>query len=260
MTGLSGASGTWSADGQACAMFVADIAGFTRPDRDEEIQSHLRHALYGTIREAFAGSGISWGDCLYQDRGDGPLVILPPAIPPHVIITRLPERLRYLIRRSNRCASQPARMQVRAALNIGPVYCDEHGYSGEDVNLLCRMLDAPPLKRLLIDTDTELALMVSSRVYDTIVLRHPSMADPALFLPVRARVKRTRIDAWIYAPDNPSLGHARHAVSSSPRPFGGYLVPPRGLTAQRVPERGTQPTETRAHRFRVSMSVYEAYR
>jgi hypothetical protein len=201
-------------------MFAADIAGFTRPDRDEEIQSHLRLALYWTIREAFTGSGIPWEDCLYQDRGDGPLVILPPAIPPHVIITPFPERLSHLIRRHNRCATQPARMQVRAALSIGPVYRDEHGYSGEDINLLCRMLDAPPLKRLLAGTGTELALMVSARVYDTIVLRHPSLADPASFQPVRTRVKGTRIDAWIQAPGSPPPRQDLHLVSRSSRPLG----------------------------------------
>lgn len=202
-------------------MFAADIAGFTRPDRDEEIQSHLRHVLYWAIREAFTGSGIPWGDCLQQDRGDGPLIILPPSIPPHVIITPLPERLRHLIRRHNRCAIPSARMQVRAALNIGPVYRDEHGYSGEDINLLSRMLDAPPLKRLLTDTGTELALMVSARVYDTIVLRHPSLADPASFQSVRTRVKQTRIDAWIHASDNPSPGQVLHPVFRPSGPSGG---------------------------------------
>jgi hypothetical protein len=200
--GLTGEASIWPADGQACAMCAIDIAGFTRPDRDEEIQAQLRHALYGIIREAFNGSGIPWGQCFQQDRGDGPLVIIPPGIPPHLIIDPLPERLRHLIRRHNRCAIQSARLQVRAALNIGPVYRDENGYSGEDINLLCRMLDARPLRRLLTDTGTELALIVSARVHETIVLRHPSLADPAYFHPVKTRVKWTRIDAWVYAPGN----------------------------------------------------------
>ena len=203
MIGLSGELGTWPADGQACAMCAFDIVGFTRPDRNEETQSHLRHILYGMIREAFTGSGIPWGDCLRQDRGDGALFVLPPTIPPHVIIDPLPERLRNLIRRNNQFTTEPARMQVRLSLNIGPVYRDEHGYSGEDINLLCRMLDAPPLRRLLTDTSTELAVMISARVHDTIVLRRPSLADPTSFRPVRTRVKQTQIDAWIYAPGNP---------------------------------------------------------
>jgi hypothetical protein len=221
VTGMPGAFSAWSADGQACVMFAADIVGYTRPDRDEEIQSHLRHALYGATREAFVASGISWGECLYQDRGDGPLVILPPAISPHVIIAPFPERLRHLIRRYNRCATAPARMQVRATLNIGPVYRDEHGYSGEDINLLCRMLDAPPLKRVLTDTGTDLALMVSARVYETIVLRHPSLADPLSFQRVRTKVKGTPIDAWVHTPENLLSRQFLHPLPASSTPIKG---------------------------------------
>lgn len=212
MIGLPGEQRAWTADGQACAMFAADIAGFTRPDRNEEIQSHLRHTLYSIIREAFAVSGIPWEECLRQDRGDGALVILPPGIPPYLIIDPLPERLRQLIRRYNQFATLPAQMQVRTALNIGPVYRDEHGYSGEDINLLCRMLDSRPLRRLLTDTGTDLALMISARVHDTMVVRHPSLGGPASFRSVHTRVKRTGIDAWICAPGNPPLAGSPPSV------------------------------------------------
>ena len=45
--------------------------------------------------------------------------------------------------------------------------------------------------------------MVSARVHETIVARHPSLADQQAFTHVRTKVQQTRIDAWIYAPDNP---------------------------------------------------------
>jgi hypothetical protein len=203
VTGLPAESGDWPSDGQASAMFAVDIAGFTHPDRDEEIQAHLRHVLYGMVRESFAVSGITWGLCVQQDRGDGLLVIISPSVPPHLIIDRLPERLRHLIHRHNRLSVAAARFQVRAALNIGPVYRDENGYSGHDVNLVCRMLDSRPLRDQLTSTGTDLAFMVSARVYDTIVARHPSLADQQAFTHVRTKVKQTRIDAWICAPGNP---------------------------------------------------------
>lgn len=205
MNGLTDPQDAWLADGQVCAMCAFDIAGFTRPGRDgdEELQSQLRHILYGIVREAFTASGAGWEQCVQQDRGDGLLVVLPPGIAPHVIIHPLPERLRHLIRRYNRFATRAAQMQVRAALNIGPVYRDENGYSGSDLNLVCRMLDAPPLRRLLAETGTALGVMVSDRVYDTIVARHPSLTGSASFRSVRTRVKRTRIDAWMYAPGTP---------------------------------------------------------
>jgi hypothetical protein len=204
VTGLPNGSGAWPADGQACAMCAVDIAGFTRPDRDEETQAHLRHVLYGAVRESFAASGIGWGECAQQDRGDGLLVIIPPGVPPHVIIEPLLERLRYLIRRHNRLSVAVAQIQVRAALNIGPVYSDENGYSGQDINLLCRMLDARPLRSQLAGAGTDLAVIVSARVHETIVARHPSLADRQAFTHVRTKVQQTRIDAWLYAPDSRS--------------------------------------------------------
>jgi hypothetical protein len=182
-------------------MFAADIVGFTRPDRDQQAQIHLRHTLYSMVRGALAESGIPWEHCLQQDRGDGPLILIPPGIPQRMIIAPLCELLPMMIRRHNRFAIPSARLEVRTAANIGHVYRDEHGYAGADINLVCRMLDARPLRRQLVSTGTDMALMVSGSVYETIVQRHPALIDPALFRRVRTRVKRTRIDAWLYAPD-----------------------------------------------------------
>ncbi len=91
-------------------------------------------------------------------------------------------------------------MQLRAAVHIGPVDRDDHGLVGDDVNLLFRMLDARPLRRALADSGAELALVTSRYVHDSLVVQHPSLVDPALFRPLNARVKRTRIRAWLYVP------------------------------------------------------------
>lgn len=191
------------AGGQVCTMFACDIADFTRPDRDDEIQLHLRRVLYDMLRDAFTGSGVPWEHCEYHDRGDGALVILPPGTPAQAVIDPLPERLAGLIRRHNRIVREPARMQLRTAVNIGPVYRDDHGIAGEGVNLLCRMLDTWELRRALAGSAAGLALIVSAHVYDSLVRRHPSLVDPASFREVTTRVKQTPIHAWIYVPGGP---------------------------------------------------------
>jgi len=188
------------AGGQVCTLLAFDIHGFTRPDRDEAIRIHLHKALYDVLRDAFEGSGLPWSRCHREDRGDGALVILPPGIPAQPVIDPFPERLRGLIRRHNRVACDAAQMQLRAAAQIGPVYRDAYGMISDDLNLLFRMLDARPLRRALTDTGAELALAVSRYVHDSLVIRHPSLVDPAQFRPLEARVKRTRIHAWIYVP------------------------------------------------------------
>lgn len=200
MIEIPGAPAAQPASGQVCTMFAVDIAGYTRADRNSEIRLYLRKSLYQILQEAFQGSGLPWAECHHEDRGDGVLIIVPPHIPGYGVIDPLPERLRGLIRRHNRLSHESARMQVRAAATIGPVDRDDHGLVGDDLNLLFRMLDARPLRRALTDSGAELALATSRYVHDNLVVQHPSLVDPALFRPLKTRVKRTRIHAWLYVP------------------------------------------------------------
>ena len=132
--------------GQICALFAVDIAGFTRPDRDDDIRMFMREELYRILERAFGGSGIAWTACSREDRGDGVLVVVPPGIAANGIIDPMPERLRSLIRRHNHVSSDAAEMQLRAAVHIGPVDHDGHGFVGTDVDFLFRILDAQPLR------------------------------------------------------------------------------------------------------------------
>jgi hypothetical protein len=185
-------------NGQVCAMLAVDIAEFSRPDRDEEIQLHLRTSFYGVVREALCGSGMPWDQGQHEDRGDGVLVVFRPGLAAQPLIDSFPERLRDLLRRYNRYSCESARMQLRVAAHIGPVYSDEHGFSGDDVTFLCRMIDIQPLRRALSQSHAEFALVVSDYVYDKLVLRRYSMADPRSFRQVKAQVKRTSVHGWIY--------------------------------------------------------------
>jgi hypothetical protein len=182
-------------------MLALDIAEFTRADRDNEIQLHLRTSLYGILHEALGASGMSWEQGQYEDRGDGMAVIFPPDLAPQPIIDSVPERLSCLVRRHNHYSCEAARMQLRVAAHVGPVYGDEHGFAGDDVTFLCRMLDAPPLRKALSESGAELAFIISDYVYEKLVLRRHSPADRRVFRRVRTKVKQTRVHAWIYLPD-----------------------------------------------------------
>ena len=184
--------------GQVCAMLAVDIAHFTRADRDDEIRRYLHSSLYEILRAALTESGLPWERCQHEDRGDGVLVIFPPDLAAQPIIDPLPERLRRLVRRHNRLVSEPAQMQLRVAANVGPVYRDNHGFIGDDVVFLFRMLDAPPLRRALSESGTEVAFVVSDYIYEKLVLRSRGLADPRSFRPVRFRVGQTPVHAWIY--------------------------------------------------------------
>jgi hypothetical protein len=185
-------------------VLAVDIAGFTKPHRDDEIRLYLHEELYELLQKAFDGSDIPWADCFHEDRGDGALIVVPPYITSKGIIDPLPERLRGLIRRHNHVSSQAAGIQLRAAAHIGPVEHDGHGFVGSDINLLFRMLESRPLKRALARSGAELALMVSEDVYRSLVCRCPSLVSPEAFQRVGFQVKQTRGRAWIYLPGIPT--------------------------------------------------------
>ena len=184
-------------------MLAVDIAEYTRADRDHQIQLHLRTWLYALLREALGSSRMSFDHAQHEDRGDGALVIFPPGLAAQPIIDVFPERLRCLIRRHNRLSCEQARMQLRVAVHVGPVYRDENGFAGEDVTHLCRMLDAQPLRRALSGSGSEVAFIVSDYVYEKLILRHHSLADPSSFRRVKSRVKRTPVHGWIHLPAGP---------------------------------------------------------
>jgi hypothetical protein len=188
------------AGGQICAVLAVDIAGFNRPDRDDIIRRHLHEQLYQMVQMAFDDSGVPWVRCCHEDRGDGIFVVIPPAISVKGIIDPFPERLCGLIRHHNHLSCEAGRIQVRAAVHIGPVDHDGHGFVGTDVNHVFRVLEARPLKRMLADSGAELALAVSDYVYRNLVCRYPSLAYPDAFRAFRFQTKETRGQAWTYLP------------------------------------------------------------
>ncbi len=187
-------------DAQLCTLFAVDIAGFTRRDRDDDIRRYLHEHLYGMLQQAFDASGIPWAACWHEDRGDGALVVVPPGVSALGLVGPLPERLRGLVRRHNHVARDAARIQLRTATHFGVVEYDGHGFVGSDVNLLFRLLDAPPLKRALTASGADLALIVSDHVYRSFVCHHPSLISPETFKAVRFRVKQAQFHGWSHLP------------------------------------------------------------
>jgi len=188
------------ADGQICAVLAVDIAGFNRPERDDVIRRYLHEQLHTMVRMACDDSGVPSASCCYEDRGDGIFAVIPPTISVKGLIDPFPEKLRGLIRRHNHICCDAARIQLRAAVHIGPVDHDGYGFIGTDVNHLFRILEARPLKRQLTDSGAELTMAVSDYVYQNLIRRYPSLAYPDAFRAFRFQTKETRGKAWTYLP------------------------------------------------------------
>jgi class 3 adenylate cyclase len=186
-------------DGHLCGLFAVDIVAFNARQRDDDIRLYVHKSLYEMLQVAFDRADVPWHACVRSDRGDGALVIIPPAIPVTGLVA-VPDRLRALVRRHNHVSSDAARLQLRVAMHIGPVHYDGHGFVGQDVNLLFRLLDARALKRVLSESGAEVALLASDAMYKHVILRQPALVDLALFRRLRMQVKETRTSAWAYTP------------------------------------------------------------
>ena len=192
------------------SMLAVDIKGFNDQRRDQEIRWSLRMAMYELLASAFSRSGLAWPACYHEDRGDGVLVIAPPAAPAMTLLYPLAEHLRAGIRRHNRFHTELAQIRLRAAVHAGHVCFDSHGVCGDAVNHLFRMLEAPAFKRALDASDADFALVTSGAVFDDVVFSGTGLIDPDMYAPVQIRCKETRAQAWLYLPPvrNPALGGA----------------------------------------------------
>lgn len=184
--------------GQNCSIFLADIVAFGGHDRNDDDRQIVRDEMYVSLRDAFEGSDVPWWACHREDRGDGALVVVPPSIPTKSLVDPLLIRLATALRRYNRQVTQATRMQLRVALNVGPVVSDPQGVSGEAIILAARLLEAPALKKALAKTAADLGVIVSPFIYDSVIKHAPGYVDPAQYHQLRFRVKESNVTAWMY--------------------------------------------------------------
>jgi CRP-like cAMP-binding protein/tetratricopeptide (TPR) repeat protein len=184
--------------GLNCSILMTDVAGFGAAHRDDGDRRAIRRVLYELLPAAFDEAGLHWDRCYHEDRGDGVLVIIPPSIATSAVVHPLLALLAAKLRRYNRRASAPVRIQLRAAIEVGPVVPDAEGLSGLSIIRTARMLDATLLKNMLAQAGADLAVIVSTYVYDTVIRHRPGDVDPATYQRVVVEEKESQIAAWVW--------------------------------------------------------------
>ncbi len=135
-----------------------DMSGFGT--REEQVQDHLRAALYGRLEKAFRYAGVPWPEQEWrEDRGDGALLIVPfnAAAP---IIDRLVPHLHAGLRGHNKLSSEEAQITLRMAVHV----------------------------------------VVSEFIYEQVVQRGYGLIDPDSYGKLSIVNKETVTDAWLYLP------------------------------------------------------------
>ncbi len=189
-------SGPWN--GHNCSIFLADISGFGRRDRNDEDRRKIRNTVYTFLQEACENSDVPWPACHREDRGDGALIIVPPSTPTKSVVDPLLARLAAALEHYNRQATPVTRIQLRVALHVGPVVSEPQGVSGEAIILASRIIEAAKLKKELARTGAQLGVIVSPFVYESVIRHSPGNVNPDQYRQLRFRVKESNLAAWMY--------------------------------------------------------------
>lgn len=193
----------------AQCILAVEIAGFARPDRDDELRQMLRQVLYRLLSSAFDDAGIGWRDCAAVDRGDAFLVIAPPAVPASTLAGPLLGLLRAGLALYNRYASAVARLRLRAALHTGPVG-DTAGPAGAAVSHTLRLAGCGPARAALRGSAADLALIASDRLFDDVIRHGHGAVEPTEYRPVPLGPDETAdgTRGWVAlpAPERPYAG------------------------------------------------------
>jgi hypothetical protein len=99
--------------------------------------------------------------------------------------------------RHNSSQHEPARIQLRIAVNVGPVVSDAMGVSGQAIIIAARLLEAPDFKAALARSKAVLGIITSSFIYDAVITRSLDPSYAASYSPVPIQVKETRTTGWM---------------------------------------------------------------
>jgi len=187
---------TWKPSGR-CTLVGVDVVGFGRPHANLQVQIYLRDRLYDVIGHALRDSGVEFGDCYSEDRGDGLVLAAPPEIPADRLIHPFVELVCAGLRRHNRVSNDLAQLRLRLAIHSTEAWTDAHGLVGAGVIDMFRLLDAPTFKEVVRQAHAYLALITSNAVYDQIIRHDLDFINPDDYSGISIQHKEMSGTAWV---------------------------------------------------------------
>ncbi|WP_410621900.1 hypothetical protein [Amycolatopsis sp. cmx-8-4] len=184
------------------AIVAVDIEGST--SRTNSVRALLRNVLFQLLEEAFTTGGVDRRHREpFVDRGDGALCLVRPVdqVPKTLLLTTVVPALADLLEKHAQNLPDLA-FRLRVSVHAGEVHRDSRGPYGEDVDIACRLVDAPELKRRLRETAEPLALAVSQEIHRAVV-RHgyPGIDRGAFVQAVQIKLGEERLRGWLYTPE-----------------------------------------------------------
>ncbi|MGH3241802.1 MAG: hypothetical protein ACRDNL_15625 [Spirillospora sp.] len=182
-------------------LLAVDIQGYSKRDTREQLLA--QRDLCTALDRAAHGAGLDrdhWGK---QVGGDGELATLPDGTDPAAVagefVIGLAEALRDIneggidqggIDQGEGEAAGGRRLRVRLSLHHGTLTAGPFGPAGDAPIVVQRLLDAAPLRRLLIDdADRDLAYVVSDSLFEDVVRTGFCALPPEAFQAIKVSAK-----------------------------------------------------------------------
>jgi len=169
-------------------LVAVDIEGFSLRSAAE--QAKVQDELERAMSEAAARAGLDRNRWYRQPRGDGELAVLPADANSLSLVADYPRNLALVLAEINRPSDPGSRLRVRMAIHHGTVFPGRFGPVGGAPIIVSRLVDAQVLRQALKQrSDLDIALIVSTAVYNEVVQSGFSELDPNMFNRTNIRIK-----------------------------------------------------------------------
>jgi CRP-like cAMP-binding protein len=180
-------------NGENCTVVLADASGLGAGAPGDSGRLLIREALLTIMATALQGIP----DTLTPDRNDGFLAVVPPSTPTAEVMSELLKELPGAIERYNRSKHASPRVQLRLAVNVGPVFGDAIGVAGEAIVVASPLLHAPDFAEASVNSAASLAIIISPFVYETVIKYGPDLNETASYTQVSVEVRGSSTTAWM---------------------------------------------------------------
>jgi tetratricopeptide (TPR) repeat protein len=157
----------------------------------------VRDGLYSVVKDSFTTAGISWSSAYKEDRGDGVMIVVEPAVAKGLFVEALPQALVAALQDHNVSHRAEEQIRLRMALHAGEIHYDTHGVVGRAVNLAFRLGDSQTFRDVMTATDEPLAVITSEWFFDEVVWHSSVAAD---YHQLRISAKEVDTAAWLCFP------------------------------------------------------------
>jgi hypothetical protein len=196
-------------------VLAVDVEKYSTRDAREQLRAQTE--LQRILSTAAHDVGLDRSEWYEQVSGDGELVVLPEDVDVPVVVGEFTSTLEALLSEANGhvFGGTRQRLRLRVALHHGTLTPGPFGPAGDAPIVVSRLLDARPLRRLLVEQqERDLALIVSHSLFQDVVRTGFCSLDPEDFRAVRVNAKGIQYNGFLRRTEQRPVAPALRAAGA----------------------------------------------